>query len=83
MYRQSSLGQLSFEKFYLPFGGKLSAENRWVKLAEMIPWEAFESTYASQFSEDMGSPAKGFRMALGALIIKEKLDGGIWSQIRH
>lgn len=73
MYRQFSPGQLSFEDFYLPFGGKLSAENRWVKLAEMIPWEEFESTYASQFSEDMGAPAKGFRMALGALIIKEKL----------
>ncbi|NEZ56462.1 IS5 family transposase [Adonisia turfae] len=73
MYRQSSPGQLSFHDFYLPFGGKLSPENRWVKLAEMIPWEEFESTYSSQFSEDMGAPAKGFRMALGALIIKEKL----------
>ena len=73
MYRQSSPGQLSFKDFYLPFGGKLSPENRWVKLAEMIPWEEFESTYAEQFSEDMGAPAKGFRMALGALIIKEKL----------
>ena len=73
MYRQSSPGQLSFKDFYLPFGGKLSPENRWVKLAEMIPWEEFESTYASQFSKDEGAPAKGFRMALGALIIKEKL----------
>ncbi|MEM6254866.1 MAG: IS5 family transposase [Cyanobacteria bacterium P01_D01_bin.156] len=73
MYRQSSPGQLSFEDFYLPFGGKLSSENRWVKLAEIIPWEEFESSYASQFSEDIGAPAKGFRMALGALIIKEKL----------
>ncbi len=73
MYRQSSPGQLSFQDFYLPFGGKLSQENRWVKLAEIIPWEEFESTYAEQFSEDMGAPAKGFRMALGALIIKEKL----------
>ena len=73
MYRQSSPDQLSFQDFYLPFGGKLSPENRWVKLAEMIPWEEFESIYARQFSEDMGAPAKGFRMALGALIIKEKL----------
>ena len=73
MYRQPSPGQLSFQDFYLPFGGKLSPKNRWVKLAEMIPWDEFESTYARQFSEDMGAPAKGFRMALGALIIKEKL----------
>ena len=29
--------------------------------------------YASFFSEEIGAPAKSFRMALGALIIKEKL----------
>lgn len=73
MDRQSSPGQLSFENFYLPFGGKLSGENRWVKLAAMIPWEQFETSYASQFSEGRGAPAKPFRMALGALIIKERL----------
>ncbi len=73
MYRRSTPGQLSFENFYLPFGGKLSGENRWVKLAELIPWEEFEVQYAKQLSEDMSAPAKSFRMALGALIIKERL----------
>jgi hypothetical protein len=73
MYRQSPRGQLSFENFYLPFGGKLSGENRWVRLAELVPWEQFESEYAEQFSQGQGAPAKPFRMALGALIIKEKL----------
>ena len=33
----------------------------------------FEEEYAEKFSEKMGAPAKPFRMALGALIIKEKL----------
>ncbi len=33
----------------------------------------FEKEYAENFSETMGAPAKPFRMALGALIIKEKL----------
>ena len=73
MYRSTPPGQLSFENFYLPFGGKLSGENRWVKLAEWIPWEDFESEYAAQLSQGMGAPAKSFRMALGALIIKERL----------
>lgn len=73
MYRRSTPGQLSFENFYLPFGGKLSGENRWVKLAQLIPWEAFEEQYAEQLSQGMGAPAKSFRMALGALIIKERL----------
>lgn len=73
MYRTPSPGQLSFENFYLPFGGKLSGDNRWVKLAELIPWETVEGNYAEQFSDSMGAPAKSFRVALGALIIKEKL----------
>ena len=73
MYRTSSPGQLSFENFYLPFGGKLSCENRWVKLSQLIPWENLESLYAEKFSDDIGAPALTVRLALGALIIKEKL----------
>jgi transposase, IS5 family len=73
MYRISPPSQLSFENFYLPFGGKLSSDNRWVKLAKLIPWERVEAKYAEQFSATMGAPAKSFRIALGTLIIKEKL----------
>jgi hypothetical protein len=42
-------------------------------MADLIPWREFESEYSSGFSPEMGAPAKSFRMALGALIIKEKL----------
>ena len=42
-------------------------------MAELIPWAEFEEEYAENFSEKMGAPAKPFRMAFGALIIKEKL----------
>ena len=73
MYRSSSSGQLSFEDFYLPFGGKLSADNRWVKLSELIPWEEIEVQYAEQFSQGVGAPGKTLRMALGVLIIQEKM----------
>lgn len=74
MYRQESSKQLSFEDFYLPFGGHLDPNNRWVRLAELIPWDEFEESYADQFAQSgQGAPAKPFRLALGALIIKEKL----------
>ena len=42
-------------------------------MAKLIPWSEFEEEYAQNFSEGIGAPAKSFRMALGALIIKEKL----------
>ena len=73
MYRITPKSDLSPEKFKLPFQGNLSGENRWVIMSKLIPWAEFEEKYAQNFSENMGAIAKPFRMALGALIIKEKL----------
>lgn len=73
MYRKTNESSIAPENFELPFEGKLSADNRWIIMAELIPWEEFEEEYAQNFDEEMGAPAKPFRMALGALIIKEKL----------
>jgi hypothetical protein len=73
MYRREHRHQLSFEDFFLPFGGRLSGDNRWIKLAEFIPWDEMEGDYVAQFCKGFGAPAKPFRMALGALIIKARL----------
>ena len=73
MYRQVDCNPTSAEKFRLPFDGKLSEDNRWVILAKLIPRSEFEEEYAQKLSENIVAPAKSFRMALGALIIKEKL----------
>ena len=59
-------------EFQSPFG-KLNEENRWVQIANMIPWEKYEKRYAERFCEDNGAPAKPFRMAMGALIIKQRI----------
>lgn len=73
MYRKDNPHQLTFQDFYLPFGGHLRGDNRWVILARQIPWDQIEELYEEQFCSDNGSPAKSARMALGALIIKERL----------
>ncbi len=73
MYRKIELPPTSPENFEFPSEGKLSPDNRWVIMANLIPWSEFEEEYAQNFSEEMGAPAKSFRRALGALIIKEKL----------
>lgn len=68
------MNQLAFEDFVLPFGGKLRRDTRWVSLAKLIPWAEAETNYAQQFSQEaMGSPAKSSRLALGALILQERL----------
>lgn len=73
MYRKNDPHQLTFENFYHPFGGHLRGDNRWVILADQIPWDRIEDAYGDLFCEDNGCPAKSARMALGALIIKERL----------
>ncbi|EAZ90561.1 IS5-like element ISCysp16 family transposase [Crocosphaera chwakensis] len=73
MYRKEEQPSPAPENFELPFEGKLSPSNRWVIMAELIPWDDFEEEYAKLFSAEKGAPAKPFRMALGILIIKEKL----------
>ncbi|ELS01000.1 Transposase domain (DUF772) [Xenococcus sp. PCC 7305] len=73
MYRINSVAKSKVSNFNLQTTTQLDENNRWVKLAELIPWSELETEYASQFSKKMGAPAKPFRMALGALIIKEYL----------
>ena len=69
MYKDNS--QLRIEDFEFPYG-TLDRENDWVKLAEMMPWETVEEGYAAQFVNN-GHPAHPARMALGALVIKQRL----------
>ncbi len=51
MYRTKDVRQLEIENFYLPFGGHLNPNNRWVELSQLIPWEEFEEKYAEHFAE--------------------------------
>jgi transposase, IS5 family len=73
MYKKVEQLETELENFELPFGGKLAEDNRWVIMAKLIPWLEVEEEYAKKFTIEIGAPAKSSRMALGALIIKEKL----------
>jgi hypothetical protein len=73
MYRKAEKQQITFEEYQLPFSGSLSAENRWVKMATLIPWDMVEDEYAKSFKNEVsdGRPPIPARMAFGALHIKE------------
>ncbi|QQE73440.1 IS5 family transposase [Brevibacillus composti] len=63
------------DDFFLPFGGKLNKENRWAKLAQLVPWAYAEGKYAKSFRNSFrGQKAVSIRVALGALIIQERLQ---------
>lgn len=69
MIRKKSTRQTALD-FYLPFDGKLDPDNRWVKLAEVIPWDELAAVYNHSLSQTMGPPALPARVAIGAMIIK-------------
>jgi DNA-binding protein len=70
MYRKKDreTGYLFAELF--PFGGKLREDNRWLKIAGLIPWDELETEYAKHFSEGMGRPALDARLVMGALLLR-------------
>jgi IS5 family transposase len=73
MYKHNAKQLLLPHEFFMPFEGQLNSENRWCKLAAMIPWEIAEERYI----ESLGNPNAGqqaypVRMALGTLIIQNK-----------
>ena len=63
MYRKRNHNQVSVDDFIPPFGGKLSADNRWVKLSRVIPWDQVEERYAARFGK-CGNVAIPLRVAL-------------------
>lgn len=52
---------------------QLSANNRWVKLAALIPWDELAQIYRRSFHSNLGAPSVDARVVIGALIIKHKL----------
>lgn len=70
--REKNPNQLKFEAFKTPFEAQMNRNNRWVKLAELLPWEELILVYAKSMSE-FGRPALSPRIAIGALIIKTTL----------
>ena len=73
MIRTSSQKQLTLPEFETPFETALDKTNRWVKMAEIIPWDELAEGYYSSFSTNHGRPAKDARLVIGAVIIKHKL----------
>ncbi len=73
MIRYVSEKQTTLPGFETPFEVALDLDNRWVKLAEIIPWDELAMAYYSTLNSNHGRPAKDARMVIGAVIIKHKL----------
>ena len=72
MYKTQCVGQIRIANFRLPFSGKLDENNRWAKLAGIMPWEMIERRYAENFSDGKSADPIPSRIAFGAIYIKEQ-----------
>jgi len=70
MYRYTSQKQLTLDDYIHNLGKRLNSDNRWIRLADQIPWDEFAQIYAKSLSKNMGRPGKDARLVIGAIIIK-------------
>jgi len=73
MIRYTSQNQLSFENFQTPFERTLDPNNRWVKLAGLIPWDEIAQIYFRSLSPGKGRPSIDARVVIGSIIVKHRL----------
>jgi hypothetical protein len=72
VYRPQSKQVSVFENENLFRFQGLNPDNDWVRLSRLIPWAELERRYSRTFDSKLGNAGKPARMALGALIIKER-----------
>ena len=78
-----SPNQLTLAGFETPFVNQLNKDNRWVKMAQAIPWDKIVPYYDQLFSSKEGRAPIGGRVIIGAMIIKHIEDLTDRSTILH
>src|SRR5271165_4494554 len=74
MTRYTPQAQLTLEGFETPFSKHLDKDNRWIKLASIIPWDKLANIYYRKMNSGFGAPSLSARMVIGAVIIKHMLN---------
>ena len=64
MYKPFNKSQFSFLDFNQPMGLHMNPNNRWIKMADSVPWDVFEEKYSRLFKTNTGNVAKPVRMAI-------------------
>jgi len=69
VYKGKDRKTLPIFKELFPFGGKLDENNRWLRIADLIPWNELEEEYRGYFS-DIGRPALDAHLVIGLFLLK-------------
>ena len=70
MIKYTPASQRSLSLFRTPFDQELDPDNRWVKMAGLVPWDDMAKIFFSRMSPDQGRGSIDLRVVLGALLVK-------------
>lgn len=73
MINYTPQSQLTLDMFETPFEQTLDQDNRWVKLATLVPWDDLAAIYCQKLDCSSGRKTVNVRLVIGALIVKHKL----------
>lgn len=73
MIKYTPQNQIRLELFKHPFEQELDKENRWVKMAAIVPWDELAAVYSRNLKRGLGRLSVDVRTVLGAMIVKHKL----------
>jgi len=73
MINYTSQHQIKLKLFKHSFEAELDKENRWVKLAAVIPWDKLAEVYSRKLQSSTGRKSVNIRTVIAALIVKHKL----------
>lgn len=70
MIKYTPASERTLSLFRSPFEEELDPDNRWVKMAGVVPWDEMAKVFFSSMSTDQGRASIDLRVILGALLVK-------------
>lgn len=70
MIKYTPASERTLSLFRTPFEQSLDPDNRWVRMAAVVPWDEMAKVFFAHMSEDHGRASVDLRVVLGALLVK-------------
>ena len=71
MTKYTPASELSLQLFRTPFGAALCPQNRWVRMADLVPWDEMATVFLRSMSVAEVRFSVDLHTALGTLLIKQ------------
>ena len=70
MIKYTPASERSLQLFRTSFDAALCPQNRWVRMADLVPWDEMATVFLRSMSAAQGRPSVDLRIVLGTLLVK-------------